>query len=435
MPALVFADATANVCGGVSFVILIWLAYGILFLDRRRRQADEAYAAAGGSLPTFRWLAYAVFGLVGVAVYAALLGVPAYLLVRFAPVVWTANRQGLSPQEISFGGQLAEVRAMFGDLAARLPALEAARHDPGDPRWPELQRDLAARLGGGRRFGRDLGGAVIDWGRSLAAEQGAKPPVTVPDALLAAARRLSGGDDFPARMDRFRGAVAAAGYSTAEVNESVDGYTVQAMALNVFYPNDDIAYLALSEGFRPPPLGENRDDDQTALGLFAAALVVVYALLVQRGMRLLTISLAGRLVGLRQVPLFRRFEREAFDPYRFLISAALVLTATAALAWVWIDPYYVLTYRHPGPYLATVLWNVLIGGVLVDGLNNLVSVGLIRRGVDPFRILLDNVAVAGVAVLILLYFQNSWFSIATSLAMGLAQSVVMKALALRDAED
>ena len=186
-------------------------------------------------------------------------------------------------------------------------------------------------------------------------------------------------------------------------------FTVLAMLLHVWYPNDDIAYLYFSG---------KRIHDATADWFLSYATflfgVLALALLIQRGMRLTTVTLFGRILGLRHNLLFQRYEEEAFSPWRFLLCGAVVLSISYVLAWHFIPPYCVVFRHTQTTYFAATVWNVLIGSVLVDSLGNLVALLLIRCGIDPARILWDNVGVAVGAVALLRFFQNSWFTIGTS---------------------
>src|SRR6185437_12465382 len=204
----------------------------------------------------------------------------------------------------------------------------------------------------------------------------------------------------------------------------VDTYVRYAMTLHVFYPNEDIAYLAFADGFRRRPMHSNIM--MAMVSLLMAALVIVLALFIQRGTRVLSVRLLGNLLGLERSTLFRQFEHEAFNPYRFLLGFAIIFPMTALFAWIAIEPYYVLAYRQPWSYFTAVAWNVLIGVVLVETLGNVLSVVLIRCGRDPLRMVLDNLIVAALSVPLLLYFQNSWYAIVAGIALGILQSIAEK---------
>jgi hypothetical protein len=129
--------------------------------------------------------------------------------------------------------------------------------------------------------------------------------------------------------------------------------------------------------------------------------------------------------------LFIAFERESFNPWYFLACFAVVGAVSLALAWTFMDPYYVLTYRSGTSFFLAVVWNVLIGSVLIESLGNISSVVLIRLGHDPTRMIVDNILIALASVGILWYFQNSWFSITTALALGVLQGLLRKAMTWR----
>jgi hypothetical protein len=378
--------------------LFFWLSYLILFKGGRDRTVERPRL--------FR----VVYGLVGVAAYVVVLVLPALLLIGFVPGIREARRQGLTPPDLAFAAEMPMAGERFRDFPEVLEKLRGAGDDLSDPRWQEAGRSVVAHIGDDR-FGRNVWEAVVEWGRDIA-QRRSGGNVSDASAARAALARLAGADDLAERA-------APALRRMGDVN-----FTVLAMLLHVWYPNEDIAYLYFSEKM----IHDATADWLLSYGTFLFGLLAL-ALLIQRGMRLTSVTLFGRILGLRQNLLFQHYEEEAFSPWRFLVCSAVVLSISYVLAWHFI-PSYCVVFRHTQTtYFAATLWNVLIGSVLVDSLGNLVALVLIRCGIDPARVLWDNVGVAVGSVALLRFFQNSWFTIGTALALGLLQSLLLKAFA------
>jgi hypothetical protein len=365
--------------------------------------------------------------------YILVLGIPFLTLSSFVPAVRHARQLNLTFQDIHVARQFQDAQQRFFKAQEFLLRMDRALDDPDAPVWQEAKDYVAFRLGGETRFGRDVWQAMIDWGRQIEEDRGAADAAVADTrAVRAALARLIGADDLAPRIAEFKKLCKDPPPARDKAADSVvDRYISGAMNLHIYYPNDDIAYLAMADGIRRL---EPRDKAMaTAASLTACAGFLVFGLFIQRGMRLITVSGAGRCLDVSETPLFLTFEREAFDPRRWLCTFAIVFPATAVLAWVQIEPYYVLVYQQPWGYLAAVAWNVIMGGVLIESVGNILSVLLIRCGIDPLRTILDNVAVLLLSVPILLYFQNSWYSIAAGAALGLLPNLAQKARAFRRA--
>ena len=144
----------------------------------------------------------------------------------------------------------------------------------------------------------------------------------------------------------------------------------------------------------------------------------MFALLLQRAARLLTIRVLGWLFGVRKLPIYRAYERDMFNPKRQLLACAIVFPLSCLLAAAFLEPFHVLSFQSNFLYVA-VVWNALIGGILVEGLENVISIVIIKASYDPNRIVWDNVLAILASTAVLLYFQNNWTSIASALTMGL----------------
>jgi hypothetical protein len=414
---LEWSDIAVTILWLLGLGIAGLLAYSILFWDSLTSR-NHLYSQGGES-----WLSRLSMA----GTYLLVIGVPAVMLVGFVPVLSEAKRLGLSPQDIDLARQYADNRQELRALEMYLRQMDDALDEPSDPIWQKVKAHVVPLLGDGPRFNRDLWETLIDWGRQIEQERGtAQGTVSETRSVRAALARLAGADDLSARIATFR---QRCGETTAKPTPRdgsvLDTYVRYAMTLHVFYPNDDIAYLAFADGFRRPTESNTMG---IMVSLVLTAWILLVAVFIQRGMRLLSVRLLGTMLGLRAVALFRQFEHETFNPYRFLLIFVLVYPITALLAWVFIEPYYVLTYRQPWLYFTAVAWNVLMGGVLVETLGNALSVVLIWWGRDPLRMILDNLLVAAVSVPLLLYFQNSWFSIAAGMALGLLQSLGEKVM-------
>src|SRR5215471_4176315 len=106
-------------------------------------------------------------------------------------------------------------------------------------------------------------------------------------------------------------------------------YGVLFLLLHVFYPNDDLTYMVFGNSW-----GGEHSLFATGTSVPSAALLVVglylvlWALLVQRSLRRLTIHYLGRAVGLGDNPILARLTHAAFNPWLQVLSLVVVIPLT-----------------------------------------------------------------------------------------------------------
>lgn len=356
------------------------------------------------------WLALLIYGL--------LLAIPVCSLFLFVPIINKAHELNVSLQDITLHHLSKRTKEYFEDYRADIPAVAQKAY-------------LLERFGGESRFGRDRWTALCEWGREIVRDQGGSLDCSETEAVNAAIARLRGTDQKAQSTDllvnHFKGASISARFQYDMLAQSVYARGVMWF-LHIFYPNDDIGYLAF--GWQDIWNIDNRvarGPDDEVIGLFVfGGIIFGFALLVQRGMRLLTIRVLGWCLRIQTEPTFRAYDREMFNLRRQLFGYAVVLPLSCALAIYALEPFYVLYFQSSDLLYAAVFWNALIGGILVESLENVVSLLVIRAGYDPHLIIWDNILVIGASIGLLLYFQNSWFSIASAVAIGLVGNLSHK---------
>src|SRR5262249_16161979 len=105
--------------------------------------------------------------------------------------------------------------------------------------------------------------------------------------------------------------------------------------LHIFYPNDDVGYLAF--GGESMWGDEEKEDVSPALFLLALVLIclgpsLTFSLVIQHGSRLLTIRALGWFLGLQPNPVYQDYERDLFNPKRQLLAYVIVLPLSCVLA-------------------------------------------------------------------------------------------------------
>lgn len=406
----------------ILFVTPILLIGYLLTQDALDRLLRRARIAAGADALTTEdedhrgWRAF-FRGCFNVLTYGVLLVLPGYLFFYFLPVLQAVQAAGVTAQDVTIYNQRSSAESTFRDY--RLP-----------PPGPERKAFLLAHLPGAKLAGQDAWEAFVAWGRSLPrdpAQPGDEKLTDEDRAVQAALDRLTGKDEFTKKVAALEATFPEERFTGDIVTPRMmfESYAFMAMFLHVFYPNDDIAYLTFGRGWdtgKDGGLGTYDPRTFATLILWFA----VMGLIVQRGVRLTTVSLSGRLLLLGKDREFRSYERGAFNSWRQLLGMALVFTATWWLAERYLEPFYVFYLGNERALLAGVVWNVLMGGVLVEGLEHLCAILFLRCGLNPHKMIWDNLLSGVVAVAVLLYFQNNWFSIAASLAMGLVLSGLEK---------
>ncbi len=317
-------------------------------------------------------------------------------------------------------------------LFTRLPKLDwfawwtvYTEYCPTDDMLAARKQFLTERLGE-HRFGRDVWKAFLAWGKESYERQPALArllPAGERAYVVAAVERMVGLDEAGRKV-----------YELDRANQLPTGkdYTLVPLGMHIFYPNDDLIYMQFGEGW----YGEH-SLFATGRGSFSPALVVIglylvfWALLVQRSMRRLTVHYLGRAAGVGGDPAFRRLEHGMFDPRLQLVALLVVVPLGWLFARLFMDDFYVFYFRSDINLVLAVVYSALICGALCEAVQNLIAVACVRCGRDPQRMFVDNLVAGGVGAAVLWFFQNSWFSIVSGLALGLFTSVVLKLFARR----
>jgi hypothetical protein len=256
-------------------------------------------------------------------------------------------------------------------------------------------------------LGSDIWRAVIAWGRELHWRTDPLKGVSDAQAARLALARLRGTDRL--------------GERAAPVLRGLGGNRAisRLFFFHAFYPNEEVALV----WFTTSPVFDHRTPLLAPLALLLAALLIL------RGFRTLTLSLLGFFLWLRGHAVFEVLRAEAFSRWRFLGTTVLL----TLLGWVSlqqsVEPFYVLFATHPENLLGAILWNVLVGGMLVESLGNVLSVLLIRLGINPLLIVWDNVLIVLFSAALLWFFQNGWLTILSAVAIGTVQIVGQKLMA------
>jgi hypothetical protein len=125
-------------------------------------------------------------------------------------------------------------------------------------------------------------------------------------------------------------------------------------------------------------------------------------------------------------PSFRRLEQAAFHPWLQVVSLLIVLPIGWLFARLFMDGFYVLYFRSDINLVLAVAYSVLIGGALCEAIQNVLAVLCIRLGLAPERMVVDNLVAGALGAAVLWFFQNSWYSIVSGLALGLFTSAFVK---------
>jgi hypothetical protein len=381
--------------------ILAWLCYRLILKKNAWYLEDDSEGVLSWLWLWFKRILFALF--LSFSMLLTLL-VPLGLFVFNLPQIVDLARRGLSPQDLHVAS-LSSPRLEPWPASIRDEVL-ATEDDLNHPEWQKVRALVRERLGE-QRLGSDTWRAVIAWGRELAWRADPLRSVNDTQAARLALARLRGTDDLPERA--------------APVLRGLGGNRAisRLFFFHAFYPNEEVALV----WFTTSPVY-----DRTA-PLLAPLALLLAALLILRGFRTLTLSLLGFLLWLRRDPVFETLRTEAFSRWRFL-ATTLLLTL---LGWISsqqsVEPFYVLFATHPENLIGAILWNVLVGGMLVESLGNVLAVLLIRLGVNPLRIVWDNVLIVLLSVLILWFFQNGWLTILSAVAIGTVQIVGQKLMA------
>jgi hypothetical protein len=319
----------------------------------------------------------------------------------------------------------------------RLPQLDwfawwtvYAEYCPTGEGLAERKKFLIERLGGERRFGRDVWKSLLDFGKDTYDSQPSFNqflPAGERAYMLAAVSRMVGLDEAGRKMYELER--PGASNEAYKILPTGKDYSVLFLLMHVFYPNDDLAYMQFGTGWGGEHSLFALGSGQFSPALLVSGLVLVlWALLVQRSMRRVTITGFGRLLGLRGNPAFERLSKVAFNPWLQLLSLAVVIPLTWAFARMFMEDFYVLYFRSEINLILAVLYSALIGAALCEAIANILALLCIRFGLDPERVFVDNLIAAGLSIAVLLYFQNSWVSIGSGLALGLVTGVALKVI-------
>ncbi|OAI50767.1 hypothetical protein AYO44_17515 [Planctomycetaceae bacterium SCGC AG-212-F19] len=341
-----------------------------------------------------------------ILLYGIVLALPFYFVWFLIPILNEARERNVSAQDITLYELQQQAKVRFADYSEQI----AVENQKGY---------LIEQFGGETKFGRDVWQALIEWGREILEADGKGDNVSDEEAVRTAMKRILGTDEKVKQADMV--------FKHFQASFPLPGnkcYSRSLMiVLHLLYPNDDIAYLAVGFQFAWEPR-PNKEDLYVFWNIMFWAIAL--ALIIQRGMRLLTIRCLARFLGLHENPLFKEYEQSMFKPKRRLIELALVIPISWWLATMFINPFYVL--YCPSKYIiyAGVSWNVLIAGVLAESLENIITLSMIQAGYVPHQIIWDNVLVVAIVIPLLLYTQDSWFTILPGIVVGLVGNVVYK---------
>lgn len=402
-------------------LILALLGYiGYTILTYHRQEAEER-AGCGCFL----------FCLVGVPIV-----IQATLFVRTIPKVLQVRTYGLDLAEIHQASHISETTSRFWELKRLLPELRERVDAPDDPIWSRARDEIRDRLRPAVRFGRDAWATFVTWGASLS---DAAPPVTEERAIIAAVERLTGEDQLPVRIRQYGTDVEQFQLpDRTSIQLYVEGYIGQSLAMHLFYLNEDVAllYFGSSVGgtgwnlFGARKNQELSEIEEVCLDvvriLLVIAVMLVLAFAIQRCFRWLTLSLIGRILWLGKDDHFLRFEREVYDPMRYLVTLTLFALIGLPLYLLTIEPYLILNHPTYWAFFLACLWKLLFAGILVEGIEHLVGTLFLRFGLDPMTTVWDNLVASLLAIALLLVFHNGWVAIFLALGIGMAQSLIAK---------
>ena len=380
---------------------LAWLCYRLILKKNAWYLEDDS---EGFLSWLWLWLKRILFALfLSVSMLLTLL-LPLGLFVFILPQIVELARRGLSPQDLHVASLAYPLLDPWPETI-RWEVL-ATQEDLNHAEWQKVRALVREQLGE-TRLRSDVWAAVIAWGRELHWRTDPLHGVSDAQAARLALARLRGTDGLRERA--------------APVLRGLGGPRAisRLFFFHAFYPNEEVALV----WFTTSPIYDRHTPLLAPLGLLLAALLIL------RGFRTLTLTVLGFLLWLRGNPVFETLRAEAFSRWRFL-ATTLLLTA---LGWLSlqqsVEPFYVLFATHPENLLGAILWNVLLGGMLVESLGNVLSVLLIRLGINPLLIVWDNVLIVLLSVALLWFFQNGWLTILSAIAIGTVQIVGQKLMA------
>lgn len=295
---------------------------------------------------------------------------------------------------------------------------------------------LIEHFGGKRKFERNTWNAFLSWGEGLAQQRREEgepfPPSSDRASVIAALDRLTGYDQLD---ELIASAFQKKANAKRAASVSLSGYMTKALMMHVFYPNDEVIYLNLTpswlkvareqrqQGVRRSKSSAPAED----LSFVAAVLFGMLAGLIPlRVLRIVTIRWLGWLLVIRDRPEYHRYEEHYFRSW----SSGLYIFVMPPLTWFvaryFLEPFFVFYILDEFSLFLVVAVSSVIGGALIEAIDHIVSMITIRLGHDPAAIILDNLIAAVLGGLVLWYFQNSWFSIAAALSVGLVLSLALK---------
>lgn len=339
---------------------------------------------------------------------AFLLGLPLFFLLCLVPILNDAHQHGVSARDITVYEHKDRARHSFEAYDEAIPI--------------ETQRGyLLTQLGGETKFGHSTWQSLLEWGREIHHADTGDESLDEDEAVKTALRRMKGDDATSVKAgvvyNRFDSEFPLPG-------EHISYPRAIMCVVHAFYPNDDIVYLAAGydQAWRP--------EQDHGFWIFATMFFwsTTLGIVVQWGMRWVTISLLGRVLGLPSNPLFEHYQRSMFSVWRQLLVFAIVFPVAFWLATRYMEPFYVLYLQSEFVLFAAVLWNVIFGSALFEGLENVITLFIIKAGKNPYRILWDYALVILVWIPGMLYLQNRWFSILSALALGISLNLLHKVL-------
>ncbi|WP_162658042.1 hypothetical protein [Tuwongella immobilis] len=307
-------------------------------------------------------------------------------------------------------------------VAVRFYLPNAEQRQIDETIWREM-------LGDPQRFGNDIWAMWLELGDEFRPAMNPRLQSLYPNdsefaSFIAVRDRFLGLDSVSNRVQEFETA------QDQRREERRDWLTISSNNVltpmvmgSMFCPNDDVSILAFGRGFgKPLLLAEGGWIDYLAL----FSLVFVGGVILQRILRKISTSLFGRMLWLGEKSLFREFERDVFHPWTNLFTMTIGLLASWWVSRTWMDPMIGVHCRSEIELMAAVVWSVLTGGLLVELIENGLVVLMIRLSFNPYRTILDNVAVILISIVVMQFFENSWIAIVSSLVIGLAGSWVHK---------
>lgn len=301
---------------------------------------------------------------------------------------------------------------------------------PDEASFARRKVEFVEEFGGARRYGRDVWTEFVLWGKEVAESRrkgdAGFPAESDRASVVAAVDRLTGRDDAYAKaVDLNRRLQERSGFKK---QDHLDVWPGMALASGAYYPNDDVPALYLSTSWMKDDRGPFEGDPfhTNISGVFIVSAFILWGLLTQRGMRLVTTGLLGRILRIRKHPHYQSYLRAMFSPGWQLLTMPVVLAASWYLNRRNLESFPVVYCQSEFTYLGAMIFSGLMGGVFVEVIETTITAVVIRLGGNPETMIWDNLVAICLGVGALYYFQNSWTSIGTGVMLGIFVSVANK---------